>query len=94
MKDIIKQPLYVIKHFIYEGAHWGGKPSLTHTIIYEESDLLPKVREIKGNYWVFSCGELTYEKSYFDLIFEEERIAEERNIYEKLKQKYENEKIN
>lgn len=93
MKDFIESPRFCIKHWDWKRVprSVGAKPELIHTIVYSEEELIDKLRNIQGNYFVFNIAEKYEDKSYFDNIFLEERLKKEREQYEKLKQKFENE---
>lgn len=88
MNDTIIGPKFVLKY--WERKTRDAKPPvLQHAVFYNEDDLIKAIKTVRGNYFIFEVGKQFEQKSYFDNLFEQERIEEERKQYEILKQKFE-----
>lgn len=81
-------PKYLVLYFIKETRNSKLVVSLRHIIFYNEEDLLTGLKSIQGNYAVYSVGAEYQSKSYFDLLFQEEKMKKDRELYEKLKQRF------
>lgn len=91
MNDIVKKPLYLIKYWSWNNIPRtrGAKPALDYDVAYTEEELMELIKGISGNYFIFTVGAQYESKEYFDSLFQQEKINKEREVYEKLKQKFE-----
>lgn len=88
MSEIIQNPKYIVKYW-EKTIRNRSAPILKHLVFYTEETLVEGVRKIRGNYFVFEVGKEYAQKSYFDNIFLEEKLAIEKAEFERLKQKFE-----
>lgn len=88
MSEIIQEPKFVVKWWTTKKARYE-KPELRHSVFYNEDDLIKGLKNIHGNYFVFTVGKIYENKEYFDALFLEDRLEKERQEYLKLKQKFE-----
>jgi len=86
----METPKFIVKYWIKENRNRNSPPVLSHAVFYSEDSLIKGLRNVQGNYFVFTIGNEYKSKSEFDKIFLEEKETKEREEYLKLKQKYEN----
>lgn len=84
MNDI---PKFIILYWLREKPK--GPPTLKHSVFYTEDDLIAGIKNIRGNYNVFTVGAEYESMAYFQRLFDEEKIDQDRQTYERLKQRFE-----
>lgn len=88
MSEIIQTPRFLVKY--WEASTFSKPRTLKHAVFYSEDELLKGLRNIYGNYFIFNIGEQYKSKENFDEIFKQEKIENERQEFERLKQKFGN----